>query len=64
MRMRPAVAAVPLLLLLLTWLSFRAIEPDAEQFEAWFKNSHFRVTPQINRAMIVKGFLVLGVTLI
>jgi signal transduction histidine kinase len=33
MRVRPAVAAVPLLLLLLTWLSFRAIEPDAEQFD-------------------------------
>jgi hypothetical protein len=33
MRVRPAVAAVPLLLLLLTWLSFRAIDPNAERFD-------------------------------
>jgi hypothetical protein len=33
MRVSPAVAAVPLLLLVLTWLSFRAIELDVEQFD-------------------------------
>jgi hypothetical protein len=32
--------------------------------EAWFKKCHFRVTPEIDRALIVKVFLVLGVTLI
>jgi hypothetical protein len=31
---------------------------------AWFKKCHFRVTPEIDRALIVKVFLVLGVTLI
>ena len=29
MRLTPAAAAVPVLLVLLTWLSFRAIDPDA-----------------------------------
>jgi len=31
---------------------------------AWFKKCHFQVTPEINRALMVRGFLVLGVTLI
>ncbi len=31
---------------------------------AWFKTCHFQVTPEIDRALMVKGFLVLGVTLI
>jgi len=31
---------------------------------AWFKKCHFQVTPEIDRAVIVKGFLVLGVTLV
>ena len=31
---------------------------------AWFKKCHFQVTPEIDRALIVRGFLVLGVTLI
>jgi hypothetical protein len=31
---------------------------------AWFKTYHFQVTPEIDRALMVKGFLVLGVTLI
>ncbi len=31
---------------------------------AWFKKCHFQVTPEIDRALMVKGFLVLGVTLI
>jgi len=30
----------------------------------WFKTCHFQVTPEIDRAVMVKGFLVLGVTLI
>ena len=30
---------------------------------AWFKKSYFQVTPEIDRALIVRGFLVLGVTL-
>ncbi len=34
------------------------------QFWAWFKKCHFQVTPEIDRALMVKGFLVLGVTLI
>ncbi len=32
--------------------------------QAWFKKCHFQVTPEIDRALIVRGFLVLGVTLI
>jgi len=31
---------------------------------AWFKKCHFHVTPGIDRALMVKGLLVLGVTLI
>jgi len=31
---------------------------------AWFKKCHFQVTSEINKALIVKEFLVLGVTLI
>ncbi len=34
------------------------------QGAAWFKKCHFQVTPEIDRALIVRGFLVLGVTLI
>jgi len=34
------------------------------RFGAWFKKCHFQVTPEIDRALMVKGFLVLGVTLI
>jgi hypothetical protein len=30
---------------------------------AWFKTCHFQVAPEIDRALMVKGFLVLGVTL-
>jgi len=30
---------------------------------AWFKKCHFQVTPKIDKALVVKGFLVLGVTL-
>lgn len=33
-------------------------------FEAWFKTRHSQVTPEINRGLMVKRFLVLGVTLI
>jgi len=32
--------------------------------KAWFKKCHFQVTPEIDRALMVEGFLVLGVTLI
>jgi hypothetical protein len=32
--------------------------------EAWLKKCHFQVTPEIDRDLMVKGFLVLGVTLI
>jgi len=35
-----------------------------EGWRAWFKKCHFQVTPEIDRALIVRGFLVLGVTLI
>jgi hypothetical protein len=31
---------------------------------AWFKTCQFQVTPETDRALMVKGFLVLGVTLI
>ena len=31
---------------------------------AWFRKCHFQVTPEIDRGLRVKGFLVLGVTLI
>src|ERR1700722_4170740 len=33
MRIAPAVVAVTLLVVLLTWLSLRAIDPDAERFD-------------------------------
>jgi hypothetical protein len=33
MRVTPAVAAVPFLVLLLTWLSLHAINTDAERFD-------------------------------
>ena len=39
------------------------IERD-EQIGTWFKKCHFQVTPEIDRALMGKGFLVLGVTLI
>jgi len=38
--------------------------PEGVHCPAWFKNCHFQVTPQIDRTLLVKGFLVLGVTLI
>ncbi len=31
---------------------------------AWFKKCHFQVTPEIDKALMIKGFFVLGVTLI
>src|SRR5215212_2865959 len=31
---------------------------------AWFETCQFQVTPEVDRALTVKGFLVLGVTLI
>jgi hypothetical protein len=37
MKVMPAAAAVPVLLLLLTWLSFRAIDPDAERYDRALK---------------------------
>jgi signal transduction histidine kinase len=37
MRMTPAAAAVPVLLALLTWLSFRAFDPDAERYDRALK---------------------------
>ena len=37
MKMSPATAAVPALLVLLTWLSFRAIDPDAERYDRTLK---------------------------
>src|SRR5260370_30602002 len=36
MRIAPAVAAVPFLILLLTWLSVRAIDTDAERLDLVF----------------------------
>ena len=30
---------------------------------AWFKKCRFQVTPKIDKTLVVKGFLVLGVTL-
>jgi len=39
-------------------------EPTCVQNSAWFKKCHFQATPEIDRALMVKGFLVLGVTLI
>jgi len=37
MRVKPAVLAVLLLLALLSWLSFRATDPNAEQYDRVFK---------------------------
>ncbi len=34
------------------------------QWPAWFRKCHSQVTPEIDRALMVKGFLILGVTLI
>ena len=36
--------------------------PPHMGYRAWFRKCHFQVTPEINRALRVKGFLVLGVT--
>jgi hypothetical protein len=36
----------------------------AQPMGAWFKTCQFQVTPEIDRALMVKGFLVFGVTLI
>jgi signal transduction histidine kinase len=33
MKMMPAAGAVPVLLVLLSWLSFRAVDPDAERYD-------------------------------
>ena len=41
---------------------FPAVEINGET--AWFKKWHFQVTPEIDRTLRVKGFLILGVTLI
>jgi len=35
-----------------------------DNFPAWFRKCHFQVTPEIDRALRVKGLFVLGVTLI
>jgi len=43
-------------------LGFR--EVTDEDAAAWFKKCHFQATPEIDRALIVRRFLVLGVTLI
>jgi signal transduction histidine kinase/CheY-like chemotaxis protein len=37
MKMSPTAAAVPALLVLLTWLSFRAIDPEAERYDRALK---------------------------
>jgi signal transduction histidine kinase len=37
MKSMPAAAAVPVLLVLLTWLSFRAVDPDAERYDRALK---------------------------
>jgi DAHL domain len=37
MKVTPAAAAVPVLLVLLTWLSFRAIDTDAERYHRALK---------------------------
>src|SRR4051795_7224811 len=40
------------------WLPSRV----GRQNRAWFKTCQFQVTPEIDRALMLKGFLVLGVT--
>jgi hypothetical protein len=47
-------------------LRYRAqrIQGRSVPLEAWVRKCHSQVTPEIDRALIVKGFLVLGVTLI
>jgi DAHL domain len=37
MRVSPAAVAVPVLLVLTSWLSFRAIDPDAERYDRSLK---------------------------
>ena len=37
---------------------------DSGADAAWFRKCHFKVTPEIDRALTVEGFLALGVTLI
>jgi DAHL domain len=37
MRLTPAAAAVPVLLVLLSWRSFRAVDPDAERYDRALK---------------------------
>ncbi len=40
-----------------------SITDDWAALSAWFKKCHFQVTPKIDKALVVKGLLVLGVTL-
>jgi len=40
-----------------------AIMAASDLVKAWFKKCHFQVTPKIDKALVVKGLLVLGVTL-
>ena len=40
------------------------LTPAVTLAPAWFRKCHSQVTPEIDRALMVKGFLVLGVTLI
>ena len=37
MKVAPVTAAVPILLLALSWLAFRAIDPEAERFDRALK---------------------------
>jgi hypothetical protein len=42
----------------------QAFSPDDPRGWAWFEKCHFQVTPEINRALMVGEFPILGVTLI
>ena len=37
MKVSPAAAAIPILLLALSWLAFRAVDPEAERFDRALK---------------------------
>ena len=68
---RRALLAAPLLAPTLAAAPFAPTSAAAQatgrvamEEQAWFKTCQFQVTPEIDRALMVKGFLVSGVTLI
>ena len=63
-RTDPEEFATDLLADLMHFCDAKGVRFAARPMRAWFKKCNFRVTPEIDKALIVKGFLVLSVTVI